>query len=95
VCDGDPPRFPRRHLSSNGSSARGPSHERQIEFTRSSALGAIVEIVKPKRVIGMHDVNGVDWVWMTLAMGAWIVVIGAVVYAAVRLATRDRDGGTR
>ena len=43
----------------------------------------------------MHDVNGVDWVWMTLAMGAWIVVIGAVVYAAVRLATRDRHGSIR
>jgi heme/copper-type cytochrome/quinol oxidase subunit 2 len=71
------------------------SQERQTKFTRSSALGAIVEISNSKRVIGMHDVNGVDWVWMTLAMGAWIVVIGAVVYAAVKLATRDRQGSTR
>ena len=43
----------------------------------------------------MHDMNGVDWIWMTLVMGVWILVIGAVVYAAVRLATRDRRGSTR
>ena len=45
--------------------------------------------------MGMHDMDGVDWVWMTLVMGVWIIAIGAVVYAAVRLATRDRYGGVR
>ena len=35
-----------------------------------------------------HD--GWDWFWMTFAMGFWVVVLGVVVYAAVRLAQRDR-----
>ena len=35
-----------------------------------------------------------DWLWMSFAMVAWIVAVGAVVYAAVRLAQRDhRDSG--
>ena len=38
----------------------------------------------------MNDwMDGSDWVWMTLAMTFGIVVLGAVVYAAVRLANRD------
>ena len=28
-----------------------------------------------------HD--GWDWLWMTLAMGFWLVVLGIVVYVAV------------
>lgn len=36
-----------------------------------------------------HD--GWDWVWMTFMMGFWVVVLGAVVYAAVRLAQRDKS----
>lgn len=39
----------------------------------------------------MHHMYGswgtsVDWLWMTLMILLWIVVIGAVVYAATRLA---------
>ena len=29
------------------------------------------------------------WVWMSFMMVSWIVVLGAVVYAAVRLARRS------
>ena len=32
--------------------------------------------------------NGVGWLWMTFMMVFWIVVLGAVVYAAVKLANR-------
>jgi heme/copper-type cytochrome/quinol oxidase subunit 2 len=38
----------------------------------------------------MNDwMDGSDWVWMTLSMAVGIVVLGAVIYAAVRLASRD------
>jgi hypothetical protein len=30
--------------------------------------------------------SGLDWLWITLMMLLWIVVIGGIVYAAVRLA---------
>ena len=30
--------------------------------------------------------NGWDWLWATFMMGFWIVLIGLVVYVAVRLA---------
>ena len=33
--------------------------------------------------------NGWDWVWMSSMMVFWIAVLGAVVYAAVRLAQRS------
>jgi heme/copper-type cytochrome/quinol oxidase subunit 2 len=37
----------------------------------------------------MHAwIDGWDWFWMTLMMGFWIVLLGAVVYIAVRLAQR-------
>jgi heme/copper-type cytochrome/quinol oxidase subunit 2 len=37
--------------------------------------------------------NGSDWVWMSFMMVFWIVVLGAVVYVAVRLAQRPpREG---
>jgi hypothetical protein len=32
--------------------------------------------------------DGLDWLWMTFMMGFWIVLIGGVVYVAVRLAQR-------
>lgn len=32
--------------------------------------------------------DGWDWLWMTFGMGFWIVLIGVVVYVAVRLAQR-------
>jgi hypothetical protein len=34
----------------------------------------------------MNDVNGWDWFWMIPMMLLWIVVLGGVVYAAIRLA---------
>ncbi len=37
--------------------------------------------------------DGWDWLWMSLAPVLWIVLIGVVVYVAVRLAgTTHRDG---
>jgi hypothetical protein len=37
----------------------------------------------------MHTwVSGWDWLWMTLIMGFWLVVLGAAVFVAVRLAQR-------
>ena len=32
--------------------------------------------------------RGWDWLWMTFWIGFWVVLIGVVVYAAVRLAQR-------
>lgn len=37
--------------------------------------------------------DGFDWVWMTLMPVVWIVLIGVVVYVAVRLANGRREGG--
>jgi hypothetical protein len=38
----------------------------------------------------MHAwVDGWGWIWMTLMMGLWVVLIGAVVLIAVRLAQRS------
>lgn len=39
----------------------------------------------------MYWMNGWDWVWMTFMMGFWLIVLGAVVYVAVRLGQRPRD----
>lgn len=37
----------------------------------------------------MHAwVDGWDWVWMTLMMGFWLVILAAVIFIAVRLAQR-------
>lgn len=37
----------------------------------------------------MHDwMDGSDWIWMTFMMSFWLVLLGAVVYIAVRLAQR-------
>ena len=33
--------------------------------------------------------DGASWYWMIPMMLVWIIAIGAVVYAAVRLANRD------
>jgi len=38
--------------------------------------------------------NGWDWLWMTVMMGFWLVVLGAVIYLAVRLAHRPPTGPT-
>jgi hypothetical protein len=37
----------------------------------------------------MYGHDSWDWVWMTPVALTWIVVLGVVVYAAVRLANRD------
>jgi len=38
----------------------------------------------------MHTwIDGWGWFWMTFMMALWVVLIGAVVYIAVRLAQRS------
>ena len=40
----------------------------------------------------MHaSLDGWAWLWMSFMMVFWIVLIGAVVFAAVRLAQRPRE----
>lgn len=42
----------------------------------------------------MHGyADGWDWLWMSFMMSFWIVLIGVVVYVAVRLAQRRPHGG--
>jgi hypothetical protein len=42
----------------------------------------------------MHAwMNGWDWVWMTFMMSFWVVLLGAVVYIAVKLANRPPPRG--
>ena len=36
----------------------------------------------------VHWMDGWDWAWMSFMMVFWVVVLGAVIYAAVRLAQR-------
>lgn len=36
--------------------------------------------------------DGWDWVWMPFMMVFWLVVLGAVIYVAVRLANRPPNG---
>ena len=43
----------------------------------------------------MHGVDGTDWIWMTFWMSVWLIIIGVVVFGAVRLAMRDRHGSAR
>lgn len=42
----------------------------------------------------MYDwdhMSGFDWIWMSFAGAFWLLVLGVVVYVAVRLAVGDRD----
>ena len=41
----------------------------------------------------MYGHAGWDWLWMTITMGVWLAVLGAVVYVAGRLAQRDQSRG--
>jgi hypothetical protein len=42
-----------------------------------------------------HVMDGWGWFWMTFVSIFWLVVIGAVVYVAVRLGQRSsRDGNS-
>ncbi|MGH3085502.1 MAG: hypothetical protein ACRDNP_15865 [Gaiellaceae bacterium] len=43
----------------------------------------------------MHWMDGWDWFWMSFMMVFWAVVLGAVVYVAVKLATRPPSEGSR
>ena len=36
-----------------------------------------------------QHMNGWDWFWMVPMMLVWILVLGGVIYVAVRLALRD------
>jgi hypothetical protein len=38
--------------------------------------------------------SGWAWVWMTFMMLFWIVLLGAVVYIAVKLGIQPRDSST-
>jgi hypothetical protein len=38
--------------------------------------------------------NGADWLWMSLTMAFWVVVLGVVVYVAVRIATDRHSRGS-
>lgn len=37
-----------------------------------------------------HDMSGWDWLWGSLMMSFWVVVLALVVYLLVRLAQGDR-----
>ena len=37
-----------------------------------------------------NHMEGLDWLWGSLMMGFWIVLIGVVVFLAVRFAQGDR-----
>lgn len=39
-----------------------------------------------------HYVDGWDWLWMTLMMGFWVVIVGLVVYLVVKLTQDDPSG---
>jgi heme/copper-type cytochrome/quinol oxidase subunit 2 len=39
-----------------------------------------------------HYIDGWDWLWMTLMMGLWVVILAAVVYLVVKLSRSDRGG---
>ena len=40
----------------------------------------------------MYGHDGGGWLWMTLGMSLGLIVLGVVVFLAVRLAARDRTG---
>ena len=39
--------------------------------------------------------DGWDWLWATFMMGFWVVLLGAVIYIAVKLAQGNRGGKTQ
>jgi hypothetical protein len=51
------------------------------------ASPAILDAALGKRC-AVHWMNGWDWAWMSFMMVFWIGVLGAIVYAAIRLAQR-------
>lgn len=54
-----------------------------------TALRAARMLMEPTRGDPVYQwMDGWDWLWMSLMMAVWIVVVGVVVYVAVRLANR-------
>ena len=47
---------------------------------------------KNERRFVVHWMDGWDWAWMSFMMVLWIVLLGAVVYIAVRLGNRPPHG---
>ena len=46
-----------------------------------------------RKEVSVHVwMDGWDWLWMSFMMAFWLVLLGAVVYVAVRLAHRPPDG---
>lgn len=39
--------------------------------------------------------DGWDWLWMSVMMGFWVVLLGLVIYIAVRIAQGDRGGSPK
>jgi hypothetical protein len=48
--------------------------------------------VSVEEVAMYHYVDGWDWIWMTLMMGFWVVILALVVYLVVKLTQGDRGG---
>lgn len=46
-----------------------------------------------RKKVSVHVwMDGWDWLWMSFMMVFWLVVLGAVIYVAVRLANRPPHG---
>ncbi|MGH3141975.1 MAG: hypothetical protein ACRDO9_02420 [Gaiellales bacterium] len=52
-------------------------------------------LARSRKEAVMHWMDGWDWFWMSFMMVFWAVVLGAVVYVAVKLATRPPSEGSR
>jgi hypothetical protein len=39
--------------------------------------------------------DGWDWLWATFMMGVWVILLGVVVFLAIKLAQGDRQGKSR
>jgi len=47
-------------------------------------------------MFAMHGwMNSGSWMWMSFMMVFWLVALGAIIYAAVRLASRRPDDKAR
>ena len=58
--------------------------------------GTRIDATKGGAVYGdAYPHEGWDWLWMSFMMGFWVILLGAVVYFAVRLAQRDPEHRTR
>jgi hypothetical protein len=64
--------YPRAYAARRG--CRAPTAERSLTARRKG--------------VSVHMMDGWDWVWMPFMMVFWLVVLGAVIYVAVRLANR-------